>query len=101
MKVLYDEANHTVVGYCDYGSNLSLEDKKATAKEALVFLLVSLNGKWKWPIAYFLKHAIIAVILKELIVTALILTVESQLHVRAIICDGEGVNCSTLNELGC
>ena len=40
-------------------------------------------------------------ILKELIETALILTAEAQLYVRAITCDGETVNSATLKALGC
>lgn len=100
-QILWDEHSHQFVGYCDYGNNISLEDKESTAKEALVFMLVSLNCKWKWPIAYFFKHSITSTILIELIKTALILTAEAQLRVLSIICDGESVNCSTLRELGC
>lgn len=74
---------------------------KLKKTKALVFLLVSLNGKWKWTIAYFFKHSITAIVLKELITTALILTAEVQLNVHAIICDEETVNCSTLKEFGC
>ncbi|KYN29364.1 THAP domain-containing protein 9, partial [Trachymyrmex cornetzi] len=72
------------VGYCDYGNSITLERNESEAKEALVFLLVSLNGKWKWPIAYFFKRSITAPILKELIETALILTAEVQISVRSI-----------------
>jgi hypothetical protein len=68
--------------------------------EALVFMLVSLRGVWKWLIAYFLKHTITATTLAELIKTALTLTAQSGLKVRAIICDGDSVNCNALQILG-
>lgn len=100
-QVLWDQEYHRSASYCDYGNYINLERTESTAKEALVFLLVSLNGKWKWAIAYFLKHSITSGILKEFILTALTLTAEAQLHVHAIVCDVEAVNCSTLNQLGC
>lgn len=62
---------------------------------------MSLNGKWKWPIAYFFKHCMTPLILKELIESALILIAGTGLYVRAITCDGESVNCVALKELGC
>lgn len=99
--LVVDQRHHVNVGFCDYGNYITLEDKMTLAKEALVFLLVSVKGKWKWPIAYFFKRAITKEILRELIETALILTAEVQLNMRAIICDGESVNCSALNLLGC
>ncbi|KYN22497.1 THAP domain-containing protein 9 [Trachymyrmex cornetzi] len=101
QQIIWDEQEHRFVGYCDNGNGITLERNESEAKEALVFLLVSLNGKWKWPIAYFFKRSITAPILKELIETALILTAEVQISVRSITCDGDSVNCSVFRELGC
>lgn len=101
QQVLWDEHAHRFVGFCDYGNNINFENNENTAKEALVFMLVSLNCKWKWPIAYFYKHSITSTVLKELIQTALILTAEAELRILSIICDGYSVNCSALKELGC
>lgn len=100
-QILWDQAYNRSAGYCDYDNYITLELKEATAKKALVFMLVSLNGKWKWPIGYFLKHSITANILKELVLTALTLTAQAQLHVHVVVCDAEAVNCSTLQQLGC
>lgn len=47
QQVIWDQEAHRFVGYCDYGSDINLENNENTAKEALVFILVSLNGKWK------------------------------------------------------
>lgn len=71
------------------------------AKEALVFLLMSLKAVWKFPIGYFLKHRTTSSILTELIKTALILTAEAGIRVRSITCDGDSTNCSALLNLGC
>lgn len=43
QQVLLDEYTHRFVGFCDYGNNISLENNENTAKEALIFMLVSLN----------------------------------------------------------
>jgi len=53
QQILWDEKNNKFVGYSDYGNDINLERNETLAKEALVFMLVSYNGKWKWPIAYF------------------------------------------------
>lgn len=90
-----------MVGYVDYGNDIHIEEKDSLANESLVFMLVAFNGKWKWPIGYFLKKSLSAAILAELILTALSLTSESDLKVRSITCDGARVNVSALNKLGC
>lgn len=52
-QILWDSKKEKFVGYCDYGNYLHLENLDVPATEALVFMLVSINGKWKWPIGYF------------------------------------------------
>jgi len=47
QQVLWDEHTQQFVGFCDYGNNITLENNEHVAKEALVFMLVSLNCKWK------------------------------------------------------
>jgi len=101
QQILWDEKNNKFVGYSDYGNDINLERNETLAKEALVFMLVSYNGKWKWPIAYFFKNSISSKILAELINTALILTAEVGIRVRSLTCDGENTNCAALKELGC
>lgn len=100
QQLLWDEQQHKYVGFCDYGNNVNIENKDMECTEALVFMLVSLKSSWKWPIAYFLKHSMTATTLAELIKTALILTAQSGLRIRAITCDGDTVNCSALQMLG-
>lgn len=101
QQLLWNEQEGKIVGYVDYGNDIHIEEKDSLANESLVFMLVAFNGKWKWPIGYFLKKSLSAAILAELILTALSLTSESDLKVRSITCDGASVNVSALNKLGC
>ncbi|EFN74744.1 THAP domain-containing protein 9, partial [Camponotus floridanus] len=101
QQLLWSEQEGKLVGYVDYGNDIHIEGKDSLANESLVFMLVVLNGKWKWPIAYFLKKSLSAATLAELILTALSLTSNSELKIRSITCDGATVNISALNKLGC
>lgn len=46
------------------------------ATETLVFMLVTLNGKWKWPIGYFLQSKSTAAVQYILIKTAILMAKE-------------------------
>jgi len=70
-KIIYDHNNDRFVGYCDFGG-IQVECQETPATEALVFMLVCLNGKWKWPIGYFLQTKSTASIQTGLVTTAII-----------------------------
>lgn len=55
MKLLFVNIynRYKFIGYVDYGTQLD-SDSLPPAKEALTFMLNSLNGNWKVPIGYFL-----------------------------------------------
>ena len=40
-------------GYVDIDNGLENNEDSPIAKDALVFMAVSINGSWKIPIAYF------------------------------------------------
>lgn len=101
QQLLWDKQERKFQGFCDYGREITIETNQMQAKEALVFLLVSLKAVWKFPTGYFLKHRTTSSILTELIKTALILTAEAGIRVRSITCDGDSTNCSALQNLGC
>ena len=42
----------TMVGYVDYGEGIAVPDPDVVATEALVFMLVSFRGGWKYPVGY-------------------------------------------------
>jgi DNA transposase THAP9 len=44
---IWDPAAQKFIGFIDYGNSSTMSDTQAT--EALFFMLVSLNGKWKLP----------------------------------------------------
>ena len=100
-QVLWNSSKQKYVGYCDYGCDFSLEASDTVATEALVFMLVGLNHKWKWPIGYFFIAKVTATIQAELIKSALTLASDAGLKTWAITCDGAMVNVSTLQILGC
>lgn len=100
-QIIWDPTSETFVGMYDFGNSLTIEDSDLPATEVLVFMLVSLNGKWKWPVGYFYIHKIIASVQAELIKTALILSQSSGIRVWSVTCDGAFVNYSTMNLLGC
>lgn len=92
--------NGKVTGFCDYGGFVG-EDTSALASEALVFLIVPLNGpNMQYPIGYFLIDKICASVQAELIKTALTLTAEKGLRIASVTCDGCPANISTLKMLG-
>lgn len=96
---VWDQKNQKFVGFVDFGNaKHTSSDKEAT--QALFFMLVALNGKWKLPIAYFLIETITAKNQGELIKTALLLTDEKGIRVRNITFDGAATNLSTARYLG-
>jgi len=57
-KIIYDHHDDTFIGYCDFGG-IHAESQETPATEALVFMLVCLNGKWKIPIGYLLQAKVL------------------------------------------
>jgi len=54
-KKNYGYHNYKFIGYCDFGG-IHAESQETPVTEALVFMLVCLNGKWKIPTGYFYKQ---------------------------------------------
>ena len=68
---IYKNSNGNHEGFVDYGEVISAFDPDNIAIEALVFLLVGLQGHWKIPIGYVLCNSIHATNLVCLISIAL------------------------------
>lgn len=49
-QVQYDSHKQTMIGFVDLGSGI---DETSMASEALVFMVVGLQGHWKMPIAFY------------------------------------------------
>jgi hypothetical protein len=54
-QVIWDTKTKSYLGFCDYGGEMNLEPKKTEAKEALVFMVVGIRRRWKWPIGKVLR----------------------------------------------
>jgi len=99
-KIIYDSNSDKFMGYCDFG-NFHVESQETPASEALVFMLVSLNGKWKWPIGYFFQSKSTATIQAGLVKTAITMAHAVGIKVWGVTCDGTASNLSTMTHLGC
>ena len=96
----WDPKEWCYVGTVDYGTGLpEAEDELAT--EALVFMISSISGHWKHPIAYFLQNKISAEVLTQLIQDCIGLLHAEHLNVLALVFDGTFGNQSTAVQLGC
>lgn len=96
--VQYNPQTQTMSGFVDMGDGCNETD---VASEALVFMVVGLQGHWKAPVGYYLTSALSPETLKVLVVHAL-----KELHARGlrVMCmtmDGHASNISMCNQLGC
>ncbi len=100
-RTLYNRSLDRYEGYVDYGKGMEIESTDKLAKEALVFMLVSLRSNWKTPIGYFFVDKIDAEVQSRLVQIALNLSFKYSLEVHSVTCDGTNVNPRTLTLLGC
>lgn len=86
-------------GYTDMGQDIVCDDC-TLATEALVFMIVCINGAWKLPIAYFLINKITAE-KSNLVLQCISAIHNTGIKVVSITCDGMMTNQSLLKCLGC
>lgn len=86
-------------GYVDIGTGLNA-DTLPEAREALVFLLVCLNGSWKVPVGYFLLDGLAANEKAGLVKRCLEFVQESGVTVTSVTFDGAPVNFKMVESLG-
>lgn len=96
--VQYNPHTESMSGFVDMGDGNNETD---VASEALVFMVVGLQGHWKAPIAYFLSKSLSPEPQGVLLSQAL-----EELHARGIrvVCltmDGHASNVGMCNQLGC
>ena len=97
-QVQWESAKNKNRGFIDYGP---LDAPQIVASEALVFLLVGLQGHWKQPIGYFLTDKASASVQTQLINIALVKASDAGLKIWCVISDGTTTNISTFKKLGC
>lgn len=87
---MYDASEDKFYGYCDFGGIQT----ESTETEA--FMLVAMNGKWKWPIGYFQQSKCSTIIQAGLLKTAIIMAKDVGVRVWGITCDGSITNLSRM-----
>lgn len=100
-QIVWDERLGKFIGNTDYGNAVEVEGTDTCTTESLVFMLVSINGRWKLPIGYVFINKLTAVTQAELIKLALIHAYNAGLTVYSVTCDGAYTNFSTFKLLGC
>ncbi|KMQ93551.1 thap domain-containing protein 9-like protein [Lasius niger] len=86
-------------GFVDLGTGMSGDDMPE-ATYALVFMIVSINGHFKTPVAYYLVHNLSGKERTNLINECLFALHEHNIHVVNITCDGAASNISMVKGLG-
>lgn len=99
-KKLVVANDKTVHGHLDLGCDFVRDEETKLATEALVFLLVPLLKRTRYPIAYFLVDKVTASLQTTLVRQCLSLTAENGLQVINITLDGCAANITTLTNLG-
>ncbi|KAK0144600.1 DNA transposase THAP9 [Merluccius polli] len=96
--VQHDPQTQTMSGYVDMGDRLNETD---IASEALVFMVVGLQGYWKAPIAYYLTKSLTPETQRVLVEHALEELHHRQIRVVCMTMDGHASNVSMCTQLGC
>lgn len=96
-QVQWDGKQH--VGFVNLGANVD-DDSLPVATNALVYLLVPLNGNWKIPVAYYLTDGLKGKVLANLTKNILTYLHNNHINVLVLVFDGCGSNQSLLSELG-
>lgn len=89
-----------ITGYEDMGSGLDGDDRPV-AKDALVFMLVSINNFWKIPVGYFLVSGVSGEQRANLVLQCLTLAHDTGAKVVSLTFDGAPSNFTMASKLGC
>lgn len=87
------------VGYVDVGTNID-DDSVPVATEALVFMVVALNGCWKVPVGYFLIDGLNGDERANLVNQCLLKLYDIGVVVASVTCDGPSCNFAMFSSLG-
>jgi len=90
----------TVRGHVNFGTEFETNDELRDAKNALVFMVVSLDDNWKLPIGYFLLDGIDSDTSANLVSISLIKLHEIGVKVVSLTLDGTSEHLSMVQKLG-
>jgi len=86
-------------GFVDLGTEMD-DDSLPEAKEALVFLLVAVNSRWKIPVAYYLVAGLSGSERSSIVISILEAVHETGVHIVSLTFDGAHCNIAMANQLG-
>jgi hypothetical protein len=87
------------LGYINFGANID-SDSLPLAKEALVFLIVGVNCRWKMPVGYFLVKSTTAEEKANLVKGCLYMLHKAGAKVISLTFDGAATNWTMASHLG-
>eukprot|EP00112_Aurelia_sp_Birch-Aquarium-sp1_P014097 Seg3016.5 transcript_id=Seg3016.5/GoldUCD/mRNA.D3Y31 product="DNA transposase THAP9" protein_id=Seg3016.5/GoldUCD/D3Y31 len=87
-------------GYVDLGNGVEDDDSSPVAKDALVFMVVSINGSWKVPCAYFFVEGLSGSERANLVKICIKKLHVAGVSVISLTCDGASCNFTMMKELG-
>ncbi|KAG1672898.1 DNA transposase THAP9 [Nymphon striatum] len=87
-------------GYVDIGNGAEDDDSAPVAKDALVFMVVSINGSWKVPCAYFFVDGLSGADRANLVKICIEKLHDAGVSVVSLTCDGPSCHFTMMNELG-
>ena len=90
---------HKYQGYIDLGNGAD-DDSLPMAKDALVFMVVSLNNAWKVPCGYFFIDGLSGKERANLVKVCIQRLHDAGVRVTSLTCDGPSCHLSMLRELG-
>ena len=94
-----DLSGDDVLGYVDIGNGVK-DDSAPQASNALVFMLVALNDRWKVPVAHFLINGLSGKEQANLVKQCLLKLHDIGAEVVSLTCDGPSAHLTMLHELG-
>ena len=87
-------------GFVDLGNGAAADDSAPVAKDALVFMVVHVNGAWKVPCAYFLVDGLSGCERANLVKICIQRLTDAGVRVVSLTCDGPSCHFTMLTELG-
>jgi hypothetical protein len=87
-------------GHINMGTDLSDSDTLPLAREALVFIVVTLTASWKIPVAYFLINSLSGSDRAGLVQQCIEKLYDVGVQVVAVVCDGTACNITMFHKLG-
>ena len=97
MHILWDGKRYH--GYVDIGNGVT-DDSLPAAKDALVFMVVSLNESWEVPCGYFFIDTLGGIQTANMVKVCIQRLHDVSVKVISLSCDGPSCHFSTLSSLG-